>query len=510
MDAFHSEALACRTAQSRWAARPVSERLRPVRAFRALVADNADELLAVVEADVGRPPGEVLGSDVLPLADACRFLERRAARILKPRKVGDTPVWLFGQKDAVHRRPWGVVGIIGTWNYPLLLNGVPIVQSLAAGNGVLWKPSEYGAASAAVMARMLAEAGFPPELFHRLPAERDAGPRLVESDIDYLVFTGSATVGRQIARRLGERLIPSTLELSGCDAMFVLDDADVELAADAAWFGLTLNRGQTCLAVRRVLVDRSVMPAFVDRLRTYVTSSGPMPLVTGGQQKHAEGLIADAVAKGGSVLQSTAGGTTAPRVVVNATPDMELCRVESFAPVAAVLEADGVEAALALEASCPYALGTSIFTRDVRRARELAGRLRPGSVCVNDVIAPTAHPGVPFGGRGASGWGVTRGAEGLLAMTTPQVVGVRGGRFRPHYGGSTPELTRLLRGVLAASHTRALGSRLRGGLAAVRAAVALGRKKNRRGVIAHAPAPPPQNNTRPKASCECLTDGGGV
>jgi len=480
MNAFFRETNACRDAQSRWAERSLRERLQSVRAFRHLVVTEADRLMAAVEADVNRLPGEVLGSDVLPLADGCRFLERRAASILEPRRVRGSPVWLLGQKDIVHRRPWGVVGIIGTWNYPLLLNGVQIIQALTAGNGVLWKPSEFGAGSAVELTRLIAASGFPPDLFHCLPPDRDAGPRLIESDIDHLVFTGSAAVGRQIARRLGERLIPSTLELSGCDALFVLEDADVELAARAAWFGLTLNNGQTCLAVRRAFVDRAVHPAFIEHLQKQITAAGPVHLVTAAQQRHAEQLLADAAAKGGRLLTSPGGPTAAglaPAVVLNATPDMELCRVESFAPVAGVMTTKSDDDALQMERKCAYALGAAVFTRDVRRAHALAARLRPGSVCVNDVIAPTAHPALPFGGRGASGWGVTRGVEGLLGMTTPQVVSVRGGRFRPHYGGATAELTALLRGVLAWSHAPTVGARLNGLASTLRSSARFGRKK---------------------------------
>src|SRR5262249_47421999 len=155
------------------------------------------------------------------------------------------PTWLWGQGDTVHRRPRGFVGVIGTWNYPLYLNGVQIVQALTAGNGVVWKPSEVAPASAAALFNLFARAGFPEGLIHVMEATREAGQALTDAAIDHVVFTGSASVGRRIAAKLGERLVSSTLELSGCDALLVLDDADVSLAARAAWFGATLNRGQT-------------------------------------------------------------------------------------------------------------------------------------------------------------------------------------------------------------------------------------------------------------------------
>ena len=149
--------------------------------------------------------------------------------MLAPRTIGSRlrPTWLMGCRDAVHRRPWGVVGIIGTWNYPIYLNAVQAAQALVAGNAVLWKPSENAPRTADLTHALFLEAGFPRDLFQKLPATREAGPQLADADVDHIVFTGSDAVGRKLAARLGERLVPSTLELSGCDAMFVLADADM-------------------------------------------------------------------------------------------------------------------------------------------------------------------------------------------------------------------------------------------------------------------------------------------
>lgn len=464
---FVEEAQKCRLAQQSWVNRSVRARLRCVRAFRHLLASSVDELAAAVEKDVARPPAEVLGSDLLPLAVAAKFLEKRSGRLLARRPVGSTPLYLFGQKDVVYRRPWGVVGIIGTWNYPVFLNGVQLLQAIVAGNGVLWKPSEHGATSAIVMTRLFAEAGFPDGLLQLLPAQREAGPRLLESEIDHLIFTGSATVGRKIAVRLAERLIPSTLELSGVDAMFVLDDADVELAARAAWFGVTLNRGQTCLAVRRIFVQLGIYDAFVNSLRAIVENGEPMPLVTQTQVDQARDLIDDAVAKGGVPLKPSRCNEWAlnqfpPLLILNASPEMDLCQTECFGPLAGVMVFDTVDKALAMDQVCPFALGASIFTRDTKLAQTIAARLRAVSVSINDLIVPITHPVTPFGGRGASGWGVTQGAEGLLAMTTPQVVSRRRGTLRLHFGGPTPGLTRLLRGMLKTIHAKGIWQRLRG------------------------------------------------
>jgi acyl-CoA reductase-like NAD-dependent aldehyde dehydrogenase len=452
----------CRDAQAVWQTLSVRERLRPVRAVRQRLVDACERICAAAGADVGKSPAEALASEVLPLAEACRFLERHAVSLLRPRRVAarTRPLFLWGQRDVVHRRPRGVVGIIGTWNYPFLLNGVQIVQALTAGNGVVWKPSEVAPQSAAVLAGLLTE--FPPDLVQTLPATREMGGALADADVDHVVFTGSEAVGRKLAAHLGGRLVSSTLELSGCDALFVLDDADIPLAAKAAWWAVTVNRGQTCIAARRVFVQRSRSDAFLDALRPMVEQTAPMRLALAGQVQQADRLVEAALAEKGRLLAGPMPGgvdgqTCALRVVADARPEWAICQEASFAPLLAVLPFDSDRDALAMQQYCPFGLAASLFTGDVRRAQELASRLHVGMVAINDAIAPTAHPATPFGGRGASGWGVTQGVEGLLEMTVPQTVSVRPGKWRPHYDppGSTA-MTRYetLRALLQFGHGR--------------------------------------------------------
>jgi aldehyde dehydrogenase (NAD+) len=468
-----------RAVQPAWGRLAVRERLPVVRAFRHLLVRRADDLARAIRTDLGKEPSEIIGGEILPTADACRFLEREATRILRPRRVsmGSVPLWLFGQVDLVHRRPRGVVAIIGTWNYPLFLNGVQIVQTLTAGNGVLWKPSEVAPAFAGLLTELLGKAGFPDGLVQVLPPEREMGAAVLEGDVDHVVFTGSVPTGKRIAARLGERLISSTLELSGVDAQFVLDDADVEMAARAAWFGATANRGQTCIAVRRAFVQRPVYARFCDLLQQYSTQAPVASLAQPVQAKQAEGFVNDALALGGRLLVpgpvDQGEGRCRPAVIADARPDMALCREAAFAPVMAVLPFDSLDEALTMDSACHFGLGASIFTRRPARAQELAGRLRTGVVTVNDVIVPTAHPATPFGGVGESGWGVTQGVEGLLEMTVPQVVSVRPGKFRPHYslsaGGNVAGQEGLVRGLLAASHAPTFGERCRGWMQTIRA-----------------------------------------
>ena len=464
---FPEETQAARTAQVSWAALPLKRRLESVARLRTLLVERRDALTAAMLADAERQPAETLATDVMPSASACKYLLTDAKRILKDRVADRTPLWLMGSNDVVLRRPHGVVGIIGTWNYPLFLNLVPIVHALTAGNGVLWKPSENSVQLAVVLNDLFREAGYPAGLVQTLPATRDGGPMLAEADIDFLHFTGSEAVGRKLASRLGERLIPSVLELSGVDACIVMPDTDIPLAARSAWYGLTLNKGQTCLAVRRIFVHADVAETFCDELRKHAAKSGPMRVLKESQVEQAERLLAEAVGLNTIAAPGTPGDREfSPTVILNASPKLGVCNEAIFAPLAALMTFRTVEELIALNDECKFGLGCSLFS-DGKFAdgRMLVPRLKVGVVTGDDVIAGTAHPATPLAGRGRAGWGATQGNEGLLAMTVPQVISVRSGFFRPHIDAALnphPGDAGLLEGMLSFTHGRGLRERARG------------------------------------------------
>jgi aldehyde dehydrogenase (NAD+) len=212
----------------------------------------------------------------------------------------------------------------------------------------------------------------------------------------------------------------------------------------------------------------------VESLQKKLAGAAPMRLAMEGQVRQAERLVTDAIARGGTVLAPTASKPSPgdspwtsiqPHVIADATPDMAVCREDCFAPLMALLPFEELADALRQNEECRYGLGSSVFTRDRRAGAELAEEIKAGSVSVNDVVVATAHPATPFGGRGQSGWGVTQGPDGLLAMTVPQVVSVRGGTFRPHYdpaGEPDAPLGQLLRGLLEWRHGRSPGRRWKG------------------------------------------------
>ncbi|MFP5288333.1 MAG: aldehyde dehydrogenase family protein, partial [Thermoanaerobaculia bacterium] len=254
------EAAAARESQADWSAWPLADRLWILRSVRHRISEKAGELARLVAGRTGRSEAEVLSSEILPLADACRFLEREAPRLLAARRFGSEgrPAWLGGVDLEIRREPLGLVLILAPSNYPLFLAGAQTLQALAAGNGVLWKPGRGGFAAARAFVDLTVLAGLDWQLVQVLPDTVEAGSAALAAGPDKVLLTGSAATGREVLAEAGRRLLPATAELSGCDALFVLPGADLERTAKAIRFGLTLNAGNTCIAPRRVFVPRDL------------------------------------------------------------------------------------------------------------------------------------------------------------------------------------------------------------------------------------------------------------
>lgn len=391
-----------RDAQTRWASEPIVQRLRVVRELRHLIAENAEPLAMAAAATNDRPLAEKLVSEVLPLADACRWLERRAARVLAPRRPGNRgrPMWLRGFAFEVQRQPFGLVLVIGPGNYPLFLPAVHSLHALVAGNAVLLKPAPGTRNIALFFAKLARDAGLDPALLTVLPESLEAARNAIAGGVDKVIFTGASESGREVLADLATTNTPAVMELSGEDAVLVLADADLDLVVRALAFGTRLNNGQTCIAPRRLIVLQSIADDLLARLAT----------------------------------------ARVPRLLVDRVRD-------EAAAMRRVNAAD-------------FALGASIFSSDISRARALAARVKTGLVLINDLIAPTADPRMPFGGVKASGFGTTRGEEGLLEMTFPHVVGLRSGSSHPHFAESDPEDAKLFSSYIRAVHGR-YGKRFR-------------------------------------------------
>jgi acyl-CoA reductase-like NAD-dependent aldehyde dehydrogenase len=350
--------------------------------------------------------------------------------------------------------------VIGPGNYPLLLPGVQIVQALVAGNAVVLKPGGGGMAAARCLHRLIELAGIDPRLVGILPESAEAARLAIAARPDKVLFTGSAAVGETVLFQLAPQLTPATMELSGCDAVIVRADADLDLVVKALKFALTLNDGATCMAPKRVFVSAARATELEGRLAEAMRPTTiTLPLSPALQSS-----FDDLLAHGAHFI---AGGLVGdrrvrmPAVLGGVSPASKFLREDVFAPVLALVTvADDHEMVLRTN-DCPYALGVSIFTRDEAAGRELAARVHAGVVTINDLFLPTADARLPFGGRHRSGFGSTRGVEGLLELTVPKAVTVSRSRFRFAFEPPHPDDAALFQSYLTAAHQRGFLTRLK-------------------------------------------------
>ncbi len=408
--------------------------LRWVRAFRRAVIADLTTLSGLVTEELGKLAFEVLTSEVLPLVQACRWHERHAAGVLRPRRLRGGSVFQLGQRHVLRRVPLGEVAIVATWNYPLQLLGVQLVQAVVTGNRVVVKPSERAPRSQTRLLELAREAGLDERRLRWTAGEREAGERLLaEERFDHVVFTGSSEVGRQIARTLAETLTPSTLELSGHDSALVLSDADPDLAARSIWFAVQLNGGATCMAPRRVIADSAIRHAFLEAFRRCAQAKVDVTGYREAEHARAFALAKDAVERGGTWLLADMANPGWPgvRVVVDAPEESQLSQGSHFGPALAFMSAKHAEDVLSLYRRFDQRLATAVFTSSPARSREWSDDLDCSAVTFNDCVLPTAHPAAHLGGRGPSGWGVSQGRLGLEAMTRPVVVSRTSRWLRP-------------------------------------------------------------------------------
>jgi aldehyde dehydrogenase (NAD+) len=404
-------------------------------------------------------------SEVLPLLDACKFLEREAARLLRPRRLGlsGRPLWLGGVRAEIYREPLGHVLIIGPANYPLFIPGVQCLQALAAGNSVTWKPGTGGAAVAALVARALRESGLPDGVLTVTDESVEAAQRELERGADKVIFTGSSESGRRVLTGLAETATPAVMELAGADAIFVTPEADLQRVAKAVAFGLRLNGGAVCMSPRRLFANPATMKALRPLLEAELAKVPAVVLPATTAQK-LRSLVEDARLSGAVIHGEVNESAQFPIVVDGARASIAIAQSDVFAPVISLLEAGSMLHGAELYAHCPFALTVAIFcsSKEEKQARILAGMLRAGTVLFNDVIAPTVDPRVPFGGRGASGYGVTRGAEGLLEMTAVKTLLIRRGRSTLHMQPTKDADAPMFAGLIATIHGNGWARRWRG------------------------------------------------
>jgi acyl-CoA reductase-like NAD-dependent aldehyde dehydrogenase len=438
-DEVIAAAARARAAQPAWAALPVRERSRLLKSARKRFVAARAEIIDLLARETGKTHFDATGEAMAVCLDV-RAICRYATRALEPRTVSRG--FPFGKRRLVLHKPHGVVGVIGPWNAPLTLSLGDALYALGAGNTVVVKPSEVTPLAVRRAVHALAEA-LPADVLQVVTGDGTAGAALVD-EVDMIAVTGSPQTGRRVMERAASRLTPVLLELGGKDPMIVLEDANLERAANAAVWGGFFMAGQVCMSIERVLVVEAVADAFT-RLVTEKaaalrvgTNDGEIdlgPLTTRAQLAIVERHVADALAHGavaatGGARRSDLGELFyAPTVLTGVTPGMEVMRDETFGPVLAVCRVRDEEEALALANRSPFGLNASIWTSDLARGLRLASRVDSGCVCINDCILNAGDPELPFGGVKQSGLGTRHGGvDGIRAFTRPCAVRIDAGR----------------------------------------------------------------------------------
>lgn len=421
-----------------WSSRPDSERKALLMQVADAIQKNAEYLAELVTLEQGKPLGGV-GPDQVPGSRfelwGCETWTRVTASL-------DLPVEIVFEdetrKDELYRVPYGVVAAISPWNWPLLITIWQIIPALRTGNTVVLKPSEFTSCSTLELVRIVSEI-LPPGVLNTVSGAGDVGATLTElPDIDKIVFTGSTLTGSRIAESAARSLTAVTLELGGNDAAIVLPDADPKAIAQDLFWGAFVNMGQTCCAIKRLYVPDNLHDALCAELKAIAEA---MPLGNGIDDGVAMGpiqnrpqfdkvveIMARTHEQGGTVLcggrpHDGPGYFYPPTLVCGLRDGATLVDTEQFGPVLPIVRYANLDDVIVSANRLDTALGASVWSGDIDKAREVALQLQAGTVWINQHGA--IHPMVPFGGHKKSGWGVEFGLEGLKCVTRSRVISLK-------------------------------------------------------------------------------------
>lgn len=426
-----------RVATEWWQSIGFDGRKEVLRRWNGVITRRIHQLAEVVHLETGKPHSDAVLEIGLAI-DHIAWASGHAKKTLGRRAVSPG-LLMVNQKATIEYKPLGVVGVIGPWNYPVFTPMGSIAYALAAGNTVVFKPSEYTPGVGKWLVDAFAEVTSDYPVLQLVTGLGQTGAALASSQVDKVAFTGSPATGRKVMEAAAKNLTPVVIEAGGKDALIVDEDADITAAADAAlWAGMS-NAGQTCIGTERVYVHEKVFDAFVSEITALastvragsdaeakfgpITMPGQLPII----KRHVE----DAVARGGKAV---VGGPEAvgdrfvqPTILTDVPEDAPAVTEETFGPTLVVNPVPSMEEAVRRTNATSYGLGGAVFGK--KRAAEIAHQIRSGMTSVNTVTSFAGIPALPFGGVGESGFGRIHGEDGLKEFTYAHAVTVE--RFKP-------------------------------------------------------------------------------
>ncbi|HVE50396.1 MAG TPA: aldehyde dehydrogenase family protein [Casimicrobiaceae bacterium] len=422
--------LRARAAQPGWAERPIKARLATIAAFRERVVAERDTLARTLTEEVGKPIRQAK-NELNGLLGRIDFFLAETQHSLRDEKVHEDKSGPL--EERISHEPLGVIANISAWNYPWFVGGNVFVPALAAGNAVLYKPSEHATLTGLHIERLLHAAGVPADVFIAVVGDGETGAALTRQSVDAVFFTGSYATGQKIAASAARRMIKVQLELGGKDPIYVCDDVDVKGAAAALADGAFYNNGQSCCSVERVYVADAIhdafVKAFVEEVKRFRVGD-PLDEDTylGPIARHAQldvlaQQIGQAKKLGGKVLTGgkpikRRGNWFEPTVVIDVDHRMDLMREESFGPVIGIQRVANDDEAIALMNDNEYGLTAGVYTQSEKRAQRILERLEAGSVYWN--CCDRVSPRLPWSGVKKSGIGLTLSTYGIQTFTRPK------------------------------------------------------------------------------------------
>jgi coniferyl-aldehyde dehydrogenase len=410
----------------------LGKRLEALDTLLQSVINHQDKIIEAVKADFGqRSAGETRLLEIFPLVDEIRYLKRNLRRWMHTRSA--TANWQFlPSRTKVIYQPLGVVGVIGAWNYPVLLTLSPLANAIAAGNHVIVKPSELAPATAETLRGMISEA-FPAEYAAVVTGGREVAAACFALPFDHILFTGSQGVGKLVMKAAAENLTPVTLELGGKSPALVHESYPVATAADRICSAKFWNAGQTCVAPDYVLVPSTRMDEFVHKCEMVISKRYPQPasnadythLISQAARERMRDLVDDAQSKGARVLQvdSKQGDVSVgcrffpPTLILGANDLMRVMQEEIFGPILPIVEYSVIDDALGFINARPHPLALYYFDRNKSRIKRILEQTVSGGVTINDCIFHFVQHQLPFGGVGPSGMGAYHGFDGFVAFS---------------------------------------------------------------------------------------------
>ncbi|MBP9762299.1 NAD-dependent succinate-semialdehyde dehydrogenase [Patescibacteria group bacterium] len=416
-----------------WSQTPLEERLVPMKRLSALFRERAPELGKLATLEMGKPITQAI-AEVEKCSLACDYYIEQAAKILAPQTVASDASESFVRFD-----PIGVVLAVMPWNFPFWQVMRFAGPALAAGNVGVLKHASNVPQCAVAFEKLFLEAGFPEGCFQNLAIGSSKVEQVIRHRaIQGVALTGSEQAGSKVAALAGSLIKKTVLELGGSDPFIVLEDADLSLAAEAAAKARLQNNGQSCIAAKRFIVVEAVYDQFLSLFKDKVEASvvgdpldatttvGPLASEAGLQEIDAQ--VSDSVAKGARLVTggqrlAKTGYFYAPTILADVKPGMRAYEEELFGPVASVIRAKDTDDAIRLANDNRFGLGSSLWTKDLERAKQLAPLIRAGSVFVNGMVK--SDPRLPFGGTGVSGYGRELSSWGLYEFMNVKTVWIK-------------------------------------------------------------------------------------